>query len=185
MIKMMSLLNEDKNHKYEYGCVMLYFTFPEMKYLHNMIDPKDIYTEEGDGSFGLEDEPHTTLLFGLHDTVSLDDVKEVLKKFTFGNLIAHQPSLFENKKFDVLKFDMKYPNKGDNFLHRCNNVLKNYPFTSDFPDYHPHMTIGYIKSGKGNKYVRKIGQIEYTLTPQYAVFSQPDGTKTKIEINVR
>ena len=182
---MMSLLNEDKNHKFEYGCVMLYFTFPEMKYLHNMIDPKDIYTEENDSSFGLEDESHTTLLFGLHDTVSLDDVKDVIKKITFGDLIAHQPSLFENKKYDVLKFDVKYSNKGDNLLHRCNKLLKNHPFTTDFPDYHPHMTIGYIKPGKGYKYVRKIGQIDYKLTPQYAVYSQPDGTKTKIEINVK
>ena len=47
------------------------------------------------------------------------------------------------------------------------------------------MTIGYIKPGKGYKYVRKIGQIDYKLTPQYAVYSQPDGTKTKIEINVK
>jgi 2'-5' RNA ligase len=185
MIKMMSLLNEDKNIKYEYGCVMLYFTFPEMTYLHKMVDSEDIYMEEGDGSFGLENEPHTTLLYGLHDTVSLDDVKEVLKKFTFGGLVAHEPSLFENKKYDVLKFNMKYPNKGEDFLHKCNDELKTYPFTSDFPNYHPHMTIGYIKPGKGNKYVRKIGQIEYRLKPEYAVFSQPDGTKTKIEINVR
>ena len=77
----MSLLNEDKNHKFEYGCVMLYFTFPEMKYLHKMVNPEDIYTEEDDSSFGLEDEPHTTLLFGLHDTVSLDDVKDVMDEF--------------------------------------------------------------------------------------------------------
>lgn len=182
---MMSILNEKTQPNYDFGCVMLYFEFPEISYLHKIIDEKDIYTEEGDNSFGLEEEPHTTLLYGLHDTVSLDDVKKVLREFTFGDLIAHQPSLFENKKYDVLKFDMKYPNKGDNFLHRCNNKLKNHPFTSDFPDYHPHMTIGYIKPGKGNKYVRKIGQIDYKLTPQYAVFSQPDGTKTKIEINVR
>ena len=110
---------------------------------------------------------------------------DVIKKITFGDLIAHQPSLFENKKYDVLKFDVKYSNKGDNLLHRCNKLLKNHPFTTDFPDYHPHMTIGYIKPGKGYKYVRKIGQIDYKLTPQYAVYSQPDGTKTKIEINVK
>jgi 2'-5' RNA ligase len=93
--------------------------------------------------------------------------------------------LFQNEKYDVLKFDMEYPTKGDKFLHKCNDELKKFPFTSDFPDYHPHMTIVYLKPGKGNKYLRKFGRIEYNLTPQYGVFSQPDGTKTKIEINVR
>ena len=182
---MMSLLNEDKNHKFEYGCVMLYFTFPEMKYLHKMVNPEDIYTEEDDSSFGLEDEPHTTLLFGLHDTVSLDDVKDVMDEFKFGNLVAHNPSLFQNKKYDVLKFDIKYPTKGGEFLHLCNEEFKKFPHTSDFPNYHPHMTIAYLKPGKGVKYIRKIGMIDYKLTPQYAVYSQPDGTKTKIEINVK
>jgi hypothetical protein len=72
---MMSILNEITQPKYDFGCVMLYFEFPEITFLHNMIDEKDIYTEEGDNSFGLEDEPHTTLLYGLHDGVTLKDVK--------------------------------------------------------------------------------------------------------------
>jgi 2'-5' RNA ligase len=182
MFKMMSLLNEDKNHKYEYGCAMLHFTFPEMKYLHKLVNSEDIYTEEDDSSFGLEDEPHTTLLFGLHDTVSLGDVKNVMDEFKFGNLVAYNPSLFQNKKYDVLKFDIKYPTKGDEFLHKCNEEFKKFPHTSDFPNYHPHMTIAYLKPGKGIKYIRKIGMIEYNLIPEYGVYSQPNGNKTKISL---
>ena len=177
---MMSILNEDNKPKNKFGCVMLYFEFPEMSLLHSMIDEKDIYTEKGDRSFGLEDEPHTTLLYGLHDGVTVDDVKNVMDKFKFGNLIAHNPSLFQNEKYDVLKFDMKYPNKEGNFLHKCNEELKMFPHTSDFPDYHPHMTVSYIKPGNGNKYVRKFGNVDYKLTPQYGIYSQIDGTKTKI-----
>ena len=178
----MNILNEDKNHKYEYGCAMLYFTFPEMEYLHKMVNPEDIYTEEDDSSFGLENEPHTTLLFGLHNTVSLSDVKNVMDEFKFGNLVAHNPSLFRNEKYDVLKFDIKYSTKGDEFLHKCNEKLKKFPHTSDFPNYHPHMTLAYLKLGKGIKYIRKIGMIEYNLTPEYGVYSQPNGNKTKISL---
>jgi hypothetical protein len=46
------------------------------------------------------------------------------------------------------------------------------------------MTIAYLKPGKGIKYIRKIGMIEYNLIPEYGVYSQPNGDKTKIEINV-
>jgi hypothetical protein len=66
-IKLIDLLKEGSNQTYDYGCVMLYFDFPLMDKIHNVIDPKDIYYEEGDRSFGLEDEPHTTLLYGLHE----------------------------------------------------------------------------------------------------------------------
>ena len=149
-----------------------------------MIDEKDIYMEEGNNSFGLEDEPHTTLLYGLHDGVTLEDVKNVMGEFKFGDLIAHNPSLFQNEKYDVLKFDMKYPTKGNMFLHKCNEELKMFPHTSDFPDYHPHMTIAYLKHGKGNKYLRKFGQIEYNLTPQYGVYSQPNSSKTKTKTKI-
>jgi hypothetical protein len=181
---MMSILNEKTQPNYDFGCVMLYFEFPEITFLHKMIDEKDIYTEEGNNSFGLEDEPHTTLLYGLHDGVTLEDVKNVVGEFKFGDLIAHNPSLFQNEKYDVLKFDMKYPTKGDMFLHKCNEELKMFPHTSDFPDYHPHMTIAYLKPGKGNKYLRKFGQIEYNLTPQYGVYSQPNSSKTKTKTKI-
>ena len=53
-------LKEDT--EYKYGCVMLYFKFPKMEELHNSIDSSDYEDEDS-----LEDEPHCTLLYGLHD----------------------------------------------------------------------------------------------------------------------
>lgn len=175
----MSLINESKNQTYNYGCAMVYFEFPEMNYIHKLIDPNHIYTEEGDGSFGLENEPHTTLLYGLHDGVTLENVKSVIDGHTFDTCRVHNPSLFQNEKYDVLKFDVNGTN-----LHKVNDDLKQYPYTSDFPDYHPHLTVAYLKPGFGSRYVRKLGNIEYMLKPIYGVYSQPDGTKTKIELKL-
>lgn len=180
MIKLVDLLNENSSSTYDYGCVMLYFQFPLMNKIHDAIDPKDVYKEEGDKTFGLEDEPHTTLLYGLHPEVSLDDVKKVLDTFTYSPCVAKNASLFENEKYDVLKFDMS----GDN-LHATNEALKQYPFTSNYPDYHPHMTIGYINPGLGSRYVEMLKGMEYSLTPQYAVYSHPDGTKDKFKIKIK
>jgi 2'-5' RNA ligase len=177
-MKLMEILNE--NHKFEYGCVMLYFDFPEMKSLHQKINPEDIYTSEEDGTFGLETEPHTTLLFGLHPEVTDNDVKTVLSKHCFGSCQIRNASLFENPVYDVLKFDVSGFG-----LHECNNDLCKYPHTTNFPDYHPHMTIGYLKTGTGKKHTDLFKNMMYSLTPQYAVYSKPDGTKTKFKITLK
>jgi hypothetical protein len=178
MIKFLDLLTEEKQ-TYDYGCAMLYFNFPEMNKIHDAINPDDVYTQEGDRSFGFETEPHCTLLYGLHDGVATEDVKKVLDKYTYTTLKAHNASLFENPDYDVLKFDIK----GDN-IHETNKDLQQYPFTSNFPDYHPHMTIAYLKPGTGKRYAKMLKEFEYDLIPQYVVYSKPNGDKDKIKIKV-
>jgi hypothetical protein len=178
MQKLAGIITENTKSTYEYGCVMLYFNFPMINKIHDGVDPNDIYTEEGDRSYGLEDEPHCTLLFGLHDNeIDTNKVLDVMKQFNFGTVKAHNISLFENENYDVLKFDIK----GDN-LHKANAALKQFPYTSNFPNYHPHMTIGYLHPGMGAKYVKQMAGLEYVLTPTHIVYSHPNGTKDKIKI---
>ena len=171
-------ISEKSGDSYSSGCVMLYFDFPTMNKIHEKIDNGDLYEEEGDRTFGLEDEPHCTLLYGLEGEVTIEQVKEVLDKQTFGTCKVHNASLFENQ-YDVLKFDVK----GDS-LHECNEALCELPYHSDYPDYHPHMTIAYLKKGEGKKYCEMMNGDEYELVPTHAVFSQPDGTKTNIKIKI-
>ena len=169
----------------EYGCVMLFFDFPEMDELHSHINKDDVYIDPNDDSYGLEDEPHITLLFGLHEEVTLEDVKDDIGDIVFRDCILHNASVFENEKYDVLKFDVRYVDRGGAFLSKANNNLKKFPYTSDFPDYHPHMTIGYLKPGKGKQYTQELKNKEYRITPQYGVYSQIDGTKDKFKIEVK
>lgn len=175
-------LNEQKE-TYSYGCAMLYVDFPKMAELHKLIDPQDVYLDPEDLTFGLEDEPHVTLLYGLHEEVSLDTVKSIVENHNFGPIVAFNASIFEPEKYDVLKFDIRYPIKGGAFLHKCNQDLVKLPHTTDFPNYHPHMTVAYIKKGLGQKYVDKINGIEYDLEPTYVVYSTSNGEKHRIEIN--
>jgi hypothetical protein len=173
------ILVENSESSYDFGCVMLYFDFPMMSKIQDGIDPQDLYEEEGDKTYGFEDEPHVTLLYGLKDSVTLENVKEIIDSFTFDSCVLHNMSLFENE-YDVLKFDVK----GDQ-LHEANKALRELPYENNYPDYHPHCTIAYLKKGKGSEYCKKMGDLEYELKPSYAVFSQPNGTKTKIDINTK
>ena len=177
------VLNEGR--KYEYGCAMLYFDFPMIYKIQDAINPDDVYEEEDDDSYGFETESHVTLLFGLHKEVTDDEVKGVLNKFTFAPIKLTKLSIFDNPKYDVLKFDIA-DNGGGHILYEVNKELKKFPFTSDFPDYHPHMTVAYLKPDTGNKWVKKLKIQEFTLTPKYAMYSKPNkGKKEKTRFNIQ
>lgn len=176
-------LDENSTSTYSRGCAMLYFDFP-IEELHKQINEEDIYTEEGDNTYGLEDEPHITLLYGLDEDVTPDQIKEITDKIVWGDkIILRNASLFESDKYDVLKFDTRYPTKGGAFMHNCNRELSKLPHKNDYPDYHPHSTIAYLKKGMGKKYVESLKGLEYEVKPNHVIYSAPDGTKTKIDIN--
>ena len=172
-------VTEGVKETYDYGCSMVYFNFPKMEEIHSMIEDDDIYTEDGDLSYGLEDEPHTTLLYGLHSGEIEDDV--VLDASTKlgvpSELKLHNASCFNNDKYDVLKFDVDGKD-----LHKINGELVKLPHTTDYPDYHPHSTIAYLKKGKGEKYTGKLKGAEYIVNPSKIVYSKPDGNKIEKSI---
>lgn len=176
-IKLFEDFMNEKKTTYSYGCAMLYFDFPEMEDLHQQIEKDDVFVDPDDATFGLETEPHCTLLYGLHENVTLDTIEEIITNFEFGVCSIEEASLFENDKFDVLKFDVK-----GSGLHNCNKALSELPHTTDYPDYHPHMTVAYLKKGTGKRYINILNSTNRGLKPEYAVYSQPDGTKTKIKL---
>lgn len=177
-IKTLMNLNENKQ-VYDYGCVMLYFNDDNIKEMYGKINPEDLYVE-GDG-FGLETEPHCTLLYGLHPEVTLEDIESVLDNYTYYTCKAHNLSIFENELYDVLKYDIK----GDG-LRQTNEELKTFPYTSNYPNYNPHMTIAYLKPGKGKEYVENLTKeySELLMSPQHVVYSTNDGTKNKINVRI-
>ena len=94
--KWLKSINESSGNVHDYGCAMVYYDLPQLSDIHSQIDPDDIYTELDDASYGLEDEPHTTLLFGFHSDVDADDVLHVCNKFEYPHLMLHNASCFNN-----------------------------------------------------------------------------------------
>ena len=176
MINNKQLLLE-KTAKYSYGCVMLDLDFPQIKSLHKQIKKEDLYEEKDTDKYGLEKESHITLLYGLHEEVTLDQVKEITDSFSFGEIELTKVDVFDDEKFDILIF------KADSKeLSKVNKALKKLPFTSEFDDYKPHCTIAYVKKGKGKEYVKLFKDETYEVEPIKIVYSMPSGKKPTIKI---
>ena len=157
----------EKRQTYDYGCAMVYFEAPELLELHKEIDSEDVHEN------GIETEPHTTLLYGLHsDDIPEEDVLKICKEANYEPIKLDNISLFTNPEFDVLKFDAH-----SEVLHKVNSELTKLPHTTDYPDYHPHATIAYLKPGKGKDYVKKFKDKTILVKPKEIVYSKADGNK--------
>lgn len=149
------ILDEAESHKYTAGCLMLDLTkkIKNWKDILKIIEPDDIY-DDGTKEFGLELDPHVTILFGFDKNVTSKDVKTTLEDVTTNvALTLVGISVFPAKgdtPYDVVKFDIESEE-----LHNLHELCKSLPHHLTFPDYHPHMTIAYVKKGKGARYIKK------------------------------
>ena len=169
------MINEGR--KNEFGCSMVHFELPFIEMIHNSIDEDDIYEDPEDDSFGLEDEPHVTLLFGLHDDVKDDDVMDKSKVKEYTSIKLKNASCFDSDGYSVLKFEAEAE-----WLHETNKSLKELPHTSNFPDYKPHLTIAYLKTDKCDKHIELLKGVEVEVTPKEIIYSKVNGEKVKLDI---
>ncbi len=156
---------------YKTGCAMLYVNL-SLEDLTDKIDKNDLTDD------GIEDEPHITLLYGFK-SVSNDKIKDAIESVKFGEVKLEKVSLFENEKYDVVKFDVS----GDG-LQEAFKKLNKLPNDNKYPDYHPHITLAYVKVGQGKKYVEMFSKEKLTAKPMFAVYS-PGGEKDKIIISIK
>ena len=171
-----SVDNTQDTPSYDFGCVMVYFNFPEIEDMQSKIEENDLFE---DGTKSLETEPHVTLLYGLHsDEIEDEDVMRSVDKSIIKNLKLCSISAFKNEDRDVLKFDIE----GEGLVENNEN-LKKFPFTSDYPEYHPHATIAYLKPGTSDKYIEMFKDQEFEITPSELVYSKPgkDSEKSKLK----
>ena len=64
---------------YDYGCVMVEVPVSNWNEICSVIDKDDIYEEENDTSYGIQENPHLTLLYGLKSDVSKEKVEDILE----------------------------------------------------------------------------------------------------------
>lgn len=168
-------INEQSKTTYDYGCLMV--NVDEMGwdgFIKETVDDDDLYIEGDD--YGVETDPHVTVLYGFHDNVDMNKLKEELIPLIELDITSDEISIFENEKYDVLKYDIK----SDKLFDLNKIMTENFDYTTDFPDYHPHVTIAYLKSGKGKKYMSKLKEAKEFKAKTYK-FTHANGKKEFIE----
>ena len=161
---------------YEYGCVMVEVPVSNWNEITSYIDPEDVYTG-GDDTHGIQENPHVTILYGLHKEVTPEMVKSVFRDFTGNiNIEVDGIDIFENKDYDVVKFNVK----ADGTLQELHNRLSEFPNSNSFPDYKPHITIAYVNKGTGKKYIKP--DYKYVVKNVNKItYSMPSGEKIEFD----
>ena len=140
------MLNEDRNKTASHGCLMAMISeeFVEkiVNFSKRIIPECNLYIE--DGEFGRETDSHVTIFYGFKPDISEIEIRKILKgtkPFTIQTLKLSQFS--NNPEYDVVKMDVASPE-----LTRLNGLCRQYPHESDYPEYHPHLTLAYVQKGK-------------------------------------
>jgi 2'-5' RNA ligase len=167
----LEFIKESVDHKHEFGCVMLNLKIANWNNILSVIDKNDLYDDPNDDSYGLESNPHITVLYGLHSDISDDKVVSIINEYKYKDFKFNISSLdsFENEKYDVLKFTIE----PDDNLIEFHNSLKSLPHTNDYPDYKPHITICYLSPGEANKYKGMIDIPEFKI--ESIIYSKTNG----------
>jgi 2'-5' RNA ligase superfamily len=104
---------------------------------------------EAEADDGLEHDFHITARWGLHFMTPSAKLRQALKSFGPITVEFGKSSLFTGGDADVLKVDVKSAG-----LHKLYALIgRMVPVHTTFPVYRPHATLGYLKKGKGAKYV--------------------------------
>lgn len=142
---------EESEEEKERGCLMAYFDIPNWDELIAQVSPDDVYGEPP--RFGIETEPHTTILFGFDlETTNPDDIVkaiEDLKVEPITDIEIKDVDKFENDEYDVLKLTIESAT-----LRELNEYfMENFDYENEYPEYNPHITIAYLEKGKADDYL--------------------------------
>lgn len=169
--KYKDFISEGKHSKHEHGCVMLDLDIPNWSEITRLIHPDDLYHKKGDETYGIQKDPHITVLYGLHSDVEDSKVIDIINKWKHQDLGIEVNGLeaFQNQDFDVVKFGVT-PTQN---LQDFNKDLSKLPNSNEFPDYNPHVTVGYVLPGLSNKYINQNQKLDYKI--KSIRYSKPDG----------
>jgi 2'-5' RNA ligase len=162
---------------YKLGCVMIEVPVSNWNEITSIIYKDDLYEVEGE-KYGIQTNPHLTLLYGLKPNITKEQIEQVLEKSVDGEKIEieiENIGLFENENFDVVKFNIKKTEQ----LQKLFDYLSQLPNENTFPDYNPHMTIAYVKKGLGEKYKKKYS---HKVSSNEICYSMANGEKVYFEI---
>lgn len=153
-----------------------------------LIPEEDLYTEtskEGkvihgdDWKYGVEEDPHITVKWGIL-TKDIDEIRELLKDEVGGEVSLVKVDMFENDDYDVLKITVE-----SKALRKINKIISDNLETHDtFSTYNPHITLAYLKVGKGKEYKKENPFEDLTFEFDEVIFEDYNDKATTIKLEV-
>ena len=145
---------------------------------HDKIAKSDVYSADG---YGIEKEPHVTVVYGLH-TKRPDGIRKLIEgnkpiKLRLGKVSRF---LCKDKPYDVLKIEVE----SDDLIQMHKLLVNNGKITSDLKDYRPHMTLAYIKSNTCQDIVGDTTFSGRVFTSDTIKFSSSTGKQTIIKLQI-
>lgn len=146
----------------------------KMKAMRDAIPDADLHDD------GREEDPHVTLLYGLHDD-GPEGVGKLLAGEPHAKMTCGPTAVFAGKEegdADVLHVAIHSPD-----LHRMRDRLtKAMPHTNTNGAYVPHATLAYLKKGMGAKYAGDTSLNGHEMTADHVVFSGKDDKRSKVPL---
>lgn len=159
--------------------LMVEYQMPEaILELQRQIDPQDLFVSQSGFPYGLETEPHVTVAPCLRNNVKPDNLKKFLQPLEKYKLELTNLDVFNNGDNDVLYFVVE----NDAVHSAYNGFAENYKVGGKYPDYNPHLTVAYLKKGKGRAYTKLKFPSPLTLEPIDFAFSHLVDKKREKEI---
>ena len=175
MISLMRLIE----NRYEYGCVMAHIDEEAARKIidfnYKTISEDILYIDENDDSFGREKNPHVTIKYGLVQSYTEEQIRQLLRQVTPFDIQVRGISIFENDKFDVVKFDVDGPE-----LRRLNEIFSSLPNHDEYPTYNPHMTMAYVRKGMGKRFAKTPGK--FAKVPVRTIVYSDRGNRSYINL---
>lgn len=129
---------------------------------------------------GRETDPHVTVKYGLH-TNDAGKVRRVLFKEPPVTVKLGNTSFFsasESGDADVVKVDVE----SDDLRRLNRKIAKALEHSDTHTTYKPHVTVAYVKPGKGKDYEGRSDLAGQTVTIDHLLFSAKNGTKVSIPL---
>ena len=148
--------NVFESFAYENGCIMLELPISNWNEILSIINEEDIYDVQGGKiPFGLQKRAHLTLLYPIKNDVTFDEVRQKLDGVVKDepiNIVTKKIEVFDGNNYDILVIKVE-----DNpYLKKVHNYLSSHLPNYNKHSFNPHITIGYIKKGTGDKYCKDL-----------------------------
>lgn len=169
VLRLFAVLSEKKGETYESASTQIRvpsFVHTIMDQLHHMISADDL------GPTGIEDEPHATLIYGFSDE-DFPKVKDVLEGQGPVRAQFWKLGVFPSKKEEQEALIIHLESEDLRNLHDTLKAKTGVKET--FPEYKPHITIAYVKPGRGKVYVESLRVPQVVFEADTVEFSASTG----------